>query len=175
MFEKFDEGARRSLCYARYEAARHGKRSIEAADLLVGVAREGGDLSRELGLGAVREHLSEPMPAQPATSHEMPLDDGARRVVQAAIGVTRERVLAMRESVVRHYEAAHRTVTVALSEESSAAIDAIAAKLKLGVPRDAYRQTIVQIVVDSLARANVRELSSLDDFAEKIRRALGES
>jgi len=40
MFERFTEGARRVVFYARYEASQYGSRSIEPEHLLLGLMRE---------------------------------------------------------------------------------------------------------------------------------------
>jgi ATP-dependent Clp protease ATP-binding subunit ClpC len=48
MFERYTEGARRVLFFARYEASEPGSLSIEAEHLLLGLIRDGHEVTREI-------------------------------------------------------------------------------------------------------------------------------
>jgi ATP-dependent Clp protease ATP-binding subunit ClpC len=50
MFERYTEGARRVIFFARYEAAQTGSPYIETGHLLLGILREGAPFFRELGI-----------------------------------------------------------------------------------------------------------------------------
>lgn len=108
MLENFTERARRSLFFARYEAARAGSSAIESEHLLLGLLREGDEvieqllsrfavdshtLQQELGVGA---------PSGSVPSGDLPLSQEARRVllfaaheaeVAGQLGVGNEHIL----------------------------------------------------------------------------------
>ena len=48
MFEKYNEKARRALFFARYEASKLGSKVIESEHILLGILREGEDVTREI-------------------------------------------------------------------------------------------------------------------------------
>ncbi len=48
MFEKYNEKARRALFFARYEASKLGSKVIESEHVLLGILREGEDVTREI-------------------------------------------------------------------------------------------------------------------------------
>jgi len=89
MFERFDEQARRTLFYARYEASRLGSRSIENEHLLLGLIRESKgpaakvlsglplvDIRKELESNRTHERVSE--------SVEIPFSAPTKRVLAYA-------------------------------------------------------------------------------------------
>jgi ATP-dependent Clp protease ATP-binding subunit ClpC len=90
MFERFIEQARRALFFSRYEASRHGQRTIELEHLLLGVIRE--RIARDLLIGAhvpldqlraaIESHLvrDEYLP----TSIEIPFSAETKRALQFA-------------------------------------------------------------------------------------------
>jgi ATP-dependent Clp protease ATP-binding subunit ClpC len=61
MFERFDEPARRTLFFARYEATKLGARSIETEHMLLGLIRDAGGhaaaMLSALPLVDIREEL----------------------------------------------------------------------------------------------------------------------
>jgi ATP-dependent Clp protease ATP-binding subunit ClpC len=50
MFEKFNEKARRTIFFARYEASQYGSSYIEVAHLVLGLARESFPTFEMLGI-----------------------------------------------------------------------------------------------------------------------------
>jgi ATP-dependent Clp protease ATP-binding subunit ClpC len=93
MFEKFNESARRSLFFARYEASRSNSRAIASEHLLLGLLREADDLLVELltSLGIeVRELRDELVhsivPLHRANSSpDPPFADETKRVLAFAV------------------------------------------------------------------------------------------
>jgi ATP-dependent Clp protease ATP-binding subunit ClpC len=89
MFELFDEPARRTLFFARYEASRLGIRSIETEHLLLGLMREPRGVTRRLlfalPLADVRKELESTRTDEKiATSVEIPFSAGAKHVLHHA-------------------------------------------------------------------------------------------
>ena len=92
MFEKFTEKAKRILFLARYEASQQGAAKIGSEHLLLGLLKEGEEVTRELFTranvsidllqaeierrGPIREKLS--------TSVEIPFSEETKRVLQFA-------------------------------------------------------------------------------------------
>ena len=48
MFERYTESARRALFFARHEASRLGSISIETEHLLLGLIRDGNEVTRAI-------------------------------------------------------------------------------------------------------------------------------
>jgi ATP-dependent Clp protease ATP-binding subunit ClpC len=88
MFERFTEKARRSVFFARHEAASFGSPVIEVEHLLLGVLREDKDLALRL-LGSegkierLRERIAKEQPAREkiSVSVDLPFSQEARRVI----------------------------------------------------------------------------------------------
>jgi ATP-dependent Clp protease ATP-binding subunit ClpA len=75
MFERYTEPARRTIFFARYEAALSGSRFIDPVHLVVGILREDRDLARALiGEEQRQEQLrNEIRGRSPASSEEIPV------------------------------------------------------------------------------------------------------
>ncbi len=89
MFERYDEPARRTLFFARYEASKLGVRSIETEHVLLGLMREprgpAGRLLLTLPLTDVRKELESNRTAEKIeTSVEIPFSSETKRVLQHA-------------------------------------------------------------------------------------------
>jgi quercetin dioxygenase-like cupin family protein len=91
MFERYTEGARRSLFFSRYEASRLGSVSIETEHLLYGLSRENQGLIVRLfaSLGVSPEALQREIEKRVAagrdmipTSVEIPFSTETKRVLQ---------------------------------------------------------------------------------------------
>jgi ATP-dependent Clp protease ATP-binding subunit ClpC len=91
MFERYTEGARRALFFARYEVSHLGGRSIESEHLLLGMIRE-GSVERSLSEQA---HVSIEQICQAivgrltpheklSTSVEIPFSDETKRILKHA-------------------------------------------------------------------------------------------
>ena len=93
MFEKFNEHARRSLFFARYEAGRAQSRSIGSEHMLLGLLREAGEplsevLERlDLDIQDLREDLvGDIVPLQKAgSSPDLPLAEDTKRALAYAV------------------------------------------------------------------------------------------
>src|SRR5262245_36114957 len=91
MFERFDEQARRSLFFARYEASVLGSRSIDTEHLLLGILKTRGPLvSRLIRTGIVTseglEHVIYSRASRKTplvTSVEIPFSTDAKEVLHA--------------------------------------------------------------------------------------------
>ena len=91
MFERYSEGARRLLFFARYEASEYGATAIESEHLLLGLLRvtaSNADLRHRLGLDANRlrdavQTRTAPRP-RVSTSVEMPFGESAKRALAHA-------------------------------------------------------------------------------------------
>lgn len=90
MFERFTDGARRSIFFGRYEASQFGTSSIDTEQLLLGLLREDHSFANELPSGAVatiRQRMEELYPRQQktATSVDLPISDGLKRALMLAV------------------------------------------------------------------------------------------
>ena len=89
MFERYDEPARRTLFFARFEASKLGVRSIETEHLLLGLMREprgpAGRLLLTLPLTDLRKELEKNRTDERIeTSVEIPFSPETKRVLQHA-------------------------------------------------------------------------------------------
>lgn len=93
MFEKFNEHARRSLFFARYEASRTQSHVIGSEHLLLGILREGDDVLSEilgrldLDIQELRDELvGDVVPLQKISrSPDLPLAEDAKRTLANAV------------------------------------------------------------------------------------------
>jgi len=91
VFERYTEGARRAIFFARYEASQYGSPYIETEHLLLGTLREDKRLARSvLRQAGAAESIRKEIEAQVirgkriSTSVEMPLSAESKRVLQYA-------------------------------------------------------------------------------------------
>jgi ATP-dependent Clp protease ATP-binding subunit ClpC len=89
MFERYDEPARRTLFFARFEASRLGMPAIETEHLLLGLMREprgpAGRLLLTLPLADIRKELETGRTSEKiSTSVEIPFSAETKRVLQHA-------------------------------------------------------------------------------------------
>ena len=92
MFEKFSEKAKRVLFLARYEASQMGSRVIGTEHLLLGLLKEGEEITRELfhrsniAIEMLRAELEEIGPSQErmSTSVEIPFSEETKRALAHA-------------------------------------------------------------------------------------------
>jgi ATP-dependent Clp protease ATP-binding subunit ClpC len=92
MFERFTEGARRTIFFARFEASQLGQTSIETEHLLLGLIRERkGAIDRifagaNVPLATIRSALERHAVSQGrvSTSVEIPFSAETKRVLQLA-------------------------------------------------------------------------------------------
>lgn len=88
MFEKYNEKARRTIFFARYEASQFGTPEIESEHVLLGLLREGrSGLNLILGLQNREEEIraeivaSTPQGPKTSTSVDLPLTNECRRIL----------------------------------------------------------------------------------------------
>lgn len=120
MFERYTEKARRVIFFARYEASEDGAQKIEVEHLLAGVLRDNlalldSFLSREQREGlkaALEESRAERRLPKTSTSVDMPLSDGAKRVLDYAAEEA--------EKLDEKYVGPEHLLIALLREESSA-------------------------------------------------------
>jgi Clp amino terminal domain, pathogenicity island component len=90
MFERYTEGARRAIFFARYEASQFGSAYIEAEHLLLGLVREDKALTRRFLQGvsyaSVRQEIAAVMPRGESvpTSVDLPLGRECKWVLEHA-------------------------------------------------------------------------------------------
>ena len=90
MFERYTEGARRVIFFARYEASQYGCEHIEAEHILLGLFRQDKELVRsyckDLSVDDVRRLVDVHAPTRPptSTSIDLPLSDPSKRVLAYA-------------------------------------------------------------------------------------------
>jgi hypothetical protein len=87
MFERYTELARRTIFFARYEAAVYGSDHIEAEHLLLGILREDKLLAAKLSLETAKKHIESRLkgPVEKiSTSVDLPLNAEAKRALHHA-------------------------------------------------------------------------------------------
>src|SRR5688500_1667086 len=92
MFERYTENARRTLFFARYEASHLGSPSIEPHHLLLGVIREGHELTARIfaeaavSLPELRRQIEQIPPPRRSifVSVEIPFSADTKRALHAA-------------------------------------------------------------------------------------------
>jgi enamine deaminase RidA (YjgF/YER057c/UK114 family) len=145
MFERYTEGARQALFFARYEASRLGAIAIESEHLLLGVLRKWHDDSPPILAAlpvdydtlrseiASRTGLREPLPV----SIEIPFSEDAKRILQHT---------AAEADRLRHtqIDRCHLLLGI-LREERSLAAFLLAAK---GVTLSAVRKTVADPAIN---------------------------
>jgi methylmalonyl-CoA/ethylmalonyl-CoA epimerase len=92
MFERYTEGARRAVFFARYEASMDGSKSIEPEHFLIGLLHDRSDplprlLPAEMTLDSVRKRVEMNADAREkiGTSVELPLAAEAKKVLAYAL------------------------------------------------------------------------------------------
>jgi ATP-dependent Clp protease ATP-binding subunit ClpC len=92
MFERYTEGARRAIFFARYEASQCGSSSIEAEHLLLGLMREDKRLMFILLSPEGQEHICSTIRSRShgrekvSTSIDMPLSEECKKALHGAAG-----------------------------------------------------------------------------------------
>ena len=91
MFERYTEGARRVIFFARYEASQFGSPYIEAEHLLLGLIQQDRwltyqFLSKEEDLAEIRTEIGKSFPPREkvSTSVDLPLDNPSKRILAYA-------------------------------------------------------------------------------------------
>lgn len=90
MFERFDEGARRVIFYARAEADAYGTSNIETEHLLLRILREDKILCKDLlggveRIDAVRKQVGTPLVTRQSPAKEIPLSIECEQALHFAV------------------------------------------------------------------------------------------
>ncbi len=166
MLENLTERARRSLFFARYEAARSGSDQILAAHILLGLLREGDDLvgrifaRLEVNTEAIRHEL---MPgavrdiSEGEDLGELPLAEESRRVL----------LLAAHESeVLGHMIVGNEHLLLGLLRmEDSAAARALAGQ---GMTLQAVRDQLAELLREKEQSKGKKELPAITEFSRDL-------
>ena len=171
MFERFTEKARRSVFFARHEAATFGSPVIEVEHLLLGVLRDDKDLAlrlfgSEVKIERLRERIAKEQPAREkmSVSVDLPLSQEARRVIVYA-GQESERLQQ------KHIATAHLLLGVIREEQTLAARVLREFRITDKQVRDEARTSPSAPVVDE--RDPERDLPPIEG-AQVLTRAAGE-
>lgn len=118
MFERFTEGARRVVFFARYEAANLGSPTINTEHLLLGILREDKALVRQVLLNLEYESVRQTFPENPeqriGLHVDLPLSEHAQRALKHAMDEA-DRVNA------KHIGTEHLLLALSLDSEYGAA------------------------------------------------------
>jgi ATP-dependent Clp protease ATP-binding subunit ClpC len=164
MLENLTERARRTLFFARYEAAQAGASSIAPEHILCGLLRENDDVVEQLlaRFAVTSDELRAELGTGPAgaevqTPGELPLADDARRVL----------MLAAHEAEVLGQPAVgnEHLLLAVLRLESTAAARALAAH---GLSLPAARDELAEIWREREAKKGKRELAALAEFGRDL-------
>jgi len=162
MFEKFNEDARRSLFFARYEASRTSSRSISTEHLLLGLLRQADDVlcevlaALDIDVRELRKELENThVPLEPvSTCPDPPLAENAKKALAYAAhqadGMDHETV-----------GSEHLLLGITMVDGSSAA-RFLASK---GVDQFKLREVISWIAEEAEAAASARQMPHLQEYA----------
>jgi len=164
MLENLTERARRTLFFARYEAAQAGASSIAPEHVLLGLLRESDEVVEQLlaRFAVTGDELRAELGTAPGgvevqTPGELPLADDARRVL----------LLAAHEAEMLGQPAVgnEHLLLAVLRLESSAAARALAAH---GLSLPAARDELAEIWREREAKKGKRELTALAEFGRDL-------
>jgi ATP-dependent Clp protease ATP-binding subunit ClpC len=168
MFERYDETARRTLFFARWEASQVGRLQIEPAHILLGLLRDKTPLTRSVfaRAGLSYDNACEEIRTRTgihekvATSVEIPFSQAVQRLLNYA----------MQEADDLHHTAigTEHLLLAALHEKDPATAPLFE---RHGFTLDATRETIRQMLADGVQPSwHVRgESASPDDMIEAIK------
>jgi ATP-dependent Clp protease ATP-binding subunit ClpC len=169
MLENLTERARRTLFFARYEAARAGSAQIEPEHVLLGLLRESDELVEQLferfrlDPATVRQELTGvESPPETQGPSELPLSDESRRIL----------LLAAHEAEVLGHNAVgnEHVVLGILRLEGSLAARVMASH---GMTLFAVREELSELLRERESRRGKRELSALSEFARDLTEVAG--
>jgi ATP-dependent Clp protease ATP-binding subunit ClpC len=171
MFERYDEPARRTLFFARFEASRLGMPAIETEHLLLGLMREprgpAGRLLLTLPLADIRKELETGRTGgKISTSVEIPFSAETKRVLQHA----RDEADALSH---RHIGPEHLLLGL-LRESGSRAAHALA---RYGMGLEGARERIRDVSGSAAANlmpksAVLTQLEQITESARQLRESL---
>jgi ATP-dependent Clp protease ATP-binding subunit ClpC len=168
MLENLTERARRTLFFARYEAARSGSAEIGSEHLLLGLLREGDELVEQLlarfsvDVAVLRDELAPAAVAAEAPSQaaELPLAEESRRVLMLA---------AHEAEVLGQMSVGNEHVLLGLLRlESCLAARVLAGH---GLALFSAREELGEVLRERESRKGKRELSLLAEYARDLTEA----
>jgi len=167
MFERYTERARRVLFFARYEASQMGSRNIAPEHLLLGLIREGEEITRQLfqrarvEMDAVKSEIESRSEIQEkiSTSVEIPLSQETKKVLHYAAEEA--------EALMHKFVGTEHLLLGLLREKSSLAGQILAEKgMKVfSVREDAL---LLQKEKGQTVRKKKKELPFLSEFSRDL-------
>jgi uncharacterized protein (TIGR03435 family) len=163
MFERYTEGARRVLFFARYEAGQFGSRSVEPEHLLLGLIRESGGVAgrivapTRISLEGVRSDIGTRVGRNERVSEgvELPIGPRAQQILRFAT----EEADGLQD---QHVDTEHLLLGILRDEESIAASILIARGLRL----DTVRTQVLELRRDELPRSQTPSVVYADPSSE---------
>ncbi len=158
MFERYTEKARRTIFFARYEAAQHGSLYIEVPHLLLGLVREEFAVIQKVCTteSPVLAHAMEalcPHSGKTTPVTDLPLSESSKRVLMVAAEESRQ----LRH---RHIGSEHLLMGVLRIGGAEAQI-LQECGIELQAVRDAFREPRPAAVAAAESGASLRNLSKL--------------
>jgi ATP-dependent Clp protease ATP-binding subunit ClpC len=173
MFERYTERARRVLFFARYEASQMGSRNIAPEHLLLGLIREGEEITRQLfqrarvEMEAVKSEIESRSEIQEkiSTSVEIPLSQETKKVLHYSSEEA--------EALMHKYVGTEHLLLGLLREKSSLAGQILAEKgMKVfSVREDAL---LLQKEKGHTIRKKKKELPFLSEFSRDLTALAGQ-
>ncbi|MEE9231418.1 MAG: ATP-dependent Clp protease ATP-binding subunit [Acidobacteriota bacterium] len=165
MFEKFTEKAKRVLFLARYEASQMGGRVIGTEHLLLGLLKEGEEVTREIfmrsniSMEMLRAELENQGPSRErvSTSVEIPFSEETKKVLTCAEEEA--------ERLLHNYIGTEHLLLGLLRVENSAAGQLLADK---GMRLFAVREDTVEILKRKALPKKKRESPFLNEFSRDL-------
>ena len=165
MFEKFTEKAKRVLFLARYEASQMGSRVIGTEHLLLGLLKEGEEVTREvfmrsnISMEMLRAELENQGPSREkvSTSVEIPFSEETKKVLTCAEEEA--------ERLLHNYIGTEHLLLGLLRVENSAAGQLLADK---GMRLFAVREDTVEILKRKALPKKKRETPFLNEFSRDL-------
>jgi ATP-dependent Clp protease ATP-binding subunit ClpC len=165
MFEKFTEKAKRVLFLARYEASQMGSRVIGTEHLLLGLLKEGEDVTREIfmrsniSMEMLRAELENQGPSREkvSTSVEIPFSEETKKVLTCSEEEA--------ERLLHNYIGTEHLLLGLLRVEQSAAGQLLADK---GMRLFAVREDTVEILKRKALPKKKRETPFLNEFSRDL-------
>ena len=165
MFEKFTEKAKRVLFLARYEASQMGSRVIGTEHLLLGLLKEGEEVTREIfmrsniSIEMLRAELENQGPSREkvSTSVEIPFSEETKKVLTFAEEEA--------ERLLHNYIGTEHLLLGLLRVENSAAGQLLVDK---GMRLFAVREDTVEILKRKALPKKKRETPFLNEFSRDL-------
>ena len=165
MFEKYNEKARRALFFARYEASKLGSKVIESEHVLLGILREGEDVTREIFArfnvkpDDVRKEIEgdRPFVERVSSSQELPLSEESKKILAYASHEA--------ESMMHPYVGTEHLLIGILRVDPCVASRLLTAR---GLHLYGVREEAIAIIKEREASRQKKELPFLAEYARDL-------